>query len=464
MSKKSSKKSSSKSKKSPQTRPDVEHGTAAPMRTPPRRTSPRHEISPADTFETALTSPSRSFDSSPRYSTPPPQKITIDLKQREARGTASRSAGLIFGMTKPFLGMALLFLVVSGGAGYLLKDWLRIPGLKRQVKALQEQVNRLSGEIERLSGEVNRLEDENDRYESLNEDLNQTVSVIANLTGNLDMTVLDLTDVAVDLATTNLELEQQIEDLTEENENYAELNQALNTTANMLATEIELFAQELLLLAQENEALAGLSDSLESLTENLGDLTVEQGETLTVLQDTLNGFTNENDRLQEHNDNLVLLIDFLNETSLGLDDSLQQVTEFLSEQITANKQLVLNNLEISYKQRLNSWDCDYRDNFRETAFGQNFDLRITDLSRVLEYVDERILSELCLDEDDFEDYLDSLYPDGVITTYRLMRAVNLYTTDAIDFYFPEPGETGLSIEDWSDASYDCENLSVTWTS
>lgn len=161
------------------------------------------------------------------------------------------------------------------------------------------------------------------------------------------------------------------------------------------------------------------------------------------------------------NSDLLTIVGFLNETSVGIDDSLSEITGFLSSQIAANGALVIESLENTYRQRVATWDCDYRDVFREQAFGSDFNAPITERETVLSYVDDRVLSELCLDRDDFDRYLSSTFPEG-LTSYRLARAVVEYTSEALDYYFPEENEVGLSRTEWSDASYACKNIESTF--
>jgi hypothetical protein len=98
-----------------QTGPDIEQGRQH-YRTPTKggssaRSSTRPaEISPADSFDTALTSPS-TFDSAERSSYPPqkPQKISFDIKTKNKGGGGS----FLFGLSKPVLGLFILFLVAA---------------------------------------------------------------------------------------------------------------------------------------------------------------------------------------------------------------------------------------------------------------------------------------------------------------------------------------------------------------
>jgi hypothetical protein len=167
----------------------------------------------------------------------------------------------------------------------------------------------------------------------------------------------------------------------------------------------------------------------------------------------------QNSKLERLNLDLLTIVNFLDETSEGLDDSLQQVTNFLANQITANQVLLLGSLENTYSQRVNSWDCDFRSIFGERDYGQNFNAEIpaSDFNEVVTYVSNRVLDELCLDSADFSQYLQQVQFTP-LTSNRLSTAVTLYTQIALDWYFPEENESGLTFENWSTAKYDCQNI------
>lgn len=349
----------------------VEEGTDDRLPTTPDRrdTALEDQVSPAGTFETVMSS-----EDDVDFPTNPPTKISIEHNVKTTTTPASDSSGvrrLIFGLSKPLVIMTVLFLLVSGGAGFLLSS---LTGLNSQIRDLEAQVNNLNEEID-------RLEIENNRYESLNSQLNLTVVDLAlnaeryeSLNGQLNLTVIDLN------ATSQL-LENLVNDLEIENLQYSELN----------------------------------------------------GE-------------------------LISIVSFLNDTALGLDSSLEFVSGYLADQISANKELVVQSLENTYRQRVLNWDCDYRDIFREESFGQDYSLAIANMDAVLGYLDQRVLSELCLSVQDFQRYLDREYPGEIINTLQLIRAVSLFTTSALDHYFPEPGESGLTANEWSEASYKCDLL------
>jgi hypothetical protein len=206
-----------------------------------------------------------------------------------------------------------------------------------------------------------------------------------------------------------------------------------------------------------------LRDRLTNITGDLEDITADQNATIAALRATLTGFLDENDRLAGLNDDLSTVVTFLNGTSTDLQASLAQVTSFLADQINANSVIVMRSLENNYLQRIANWDCDYRDVFRGKDFGSNFDnpIPLGDLPQVVNYVNARVLNEICLDQSDFAQYLQEAFPTGV-TSFNLLSAVTIYTREALDFYFPEAGERGLSKQQWAAAGYRCSNLTTTF--
>jgi hypothetical protein len=391
---------------------------------------------------------------------PPPRaqslvfEHNVNTTNNGRSGDRARRAGLIFGMSKPIFALVTgSLLLTSGAAAYFLTGWLEIPGLNNQIKALGAQVDR-------LAGEVNRLEAENDRYESLNDQLNATVQEFAGLNDQLKMTASRLEEINKDLNATNFEFKDRIEDLSQQNQEYATLNAELDATAVQLAYEVDQFRRAIATLVLENADLANLSDKLAGLTGDLGSIAEDQNLTIAALELTLTDIVSENTRLADLNKDLTNIASFLSETSAGLDNSLQQITQFLAGQITANRILLLGSLENTYRQRITNWDCDYRDIFRVFAFGNEYSnvIPTADENMVIRYVSDRVLSEMCLDRTDFEQYLfNNTIPQG-LTSNRLMTVLLVYTTTALDYYFPEPGEDGLSALDWADAAYDCQNL------
>jgi DNA repair exonuclease SbcCD ATPase subunit len=339
-------------------------------------------------------------------------------------------------------------LILIGVLAYFLSQWLSIPGLDKQIERLEK-------EVDRLSSEVTRLEEQNDRFEVLNGQLNNTVKELHNITDQLNVTANRLDDINQELNVTNQEFLQRIDELTAQNDEFARLNTDLNATAIELDAQVDRFQMAIATLILENSNLSNYTDALANITESLEDITQDQNATIQALKVALEGWVQENEKLGNLNDDLNTVVSFLNETSIGIGDSLETFTGFLAEQITSNRVLVLETLESTARQKTSNWDCDYRDIYREKDYGIDFEVFIptADIPQVVSYVDARILTDLCLSEADFTKYLEDTYP-LFLTSNRLVTAVTVYVTEASDWYFNE----GVSPEQWAEAGYQCENI------
>jgi len=236
-------------------------------------------------------------------------------------------------------------------------------------------------------------------------------------------------------------LEGEVDRLASENNRYEVLNDELNVTVGELKGI--------------NIALNGTANRLEETSQELGFKVAD-------LEQQNQVFEEQNGKLSKTVDDLVLISDFLNETSEGLNDSLEQISAFLADQIASNQAILLNTLENTYRQRKDGWNCDYNSVFGGRTYTLNFNAEIpsTEFNSIMDYASNRVLDELCFDRNDFTAFLER--PEyAPLTTNRLNAAMTIYTERALDWYFPEANENGLTHEDWSAAAFDCENLGAT---
>lgn len=443
----------------------------ANLRTPekPKKGNEIPEVSPTGT---GLTSP-ESYDSrSPGGTSPGTTNSVLTIEHKAARsggGGAGRS--LIFGLSKPMIGLVALLVLGTGSTfAYAISQWLRIPGFQTQIEELELEVNRLGMEVDRLTAEVDRLAVQNDRLESLNDRLNLTVVEFKAQNAQLNASNVVYEMLNNGLNMTALELQGSLENLQEQNVEYATLNNQLNETNLALSSEVNRLENATSLLERQNEQLFLLAESLSSETAQL-ELSNEQlNETVVGLEVMVLDFELENNRLTQLNSDLGTIVSFLNTTTANLDETFDAVSAFLAGQINVNRFLVLETLQNTYQQRLSSWDCDFRDVFRNRDFANDGSIPIgaDDYPEVVAYVDEQLLTELCLDQADFEQYLESavvqsgIVPPVSTTVNQLIMGVQSYTNLAADYYFPDNGDAvgGLSNEDWEAASFNCENLPV----
>ena len=146
-------------------------------------------------------------------------------------------------------------------------------------------------------------------------------------------------------------------------------------------------------------------------------------------------------------------------------NTLAEISEILGERVQQQQQSTLVQLEISYRQLLAGWDCGFNDVF---SFGQGTVIAISGGSLpvdVRNYLDDRVLSNLCLDFNDFERYVFATTSGGV-TSSDLVRALTLYTEDAMKYYFPADASSGngVSLDEWKEASFQCGLLEFPYVS
>ena len=70
----------------------------------------------------------------------------------------------------------------------------------------------------------------------------------------------------------------------------------------------------------------------------------------------------------------------------------------------------------------------------------------------------QILDEMCASRSDFEAYLGQQYNYAFLTSNQLYQGVATYTTNIFNYYFPDPGQSGITPEQWAEADYNCANL------
>lgn len=216
-------------------------------------------------------------------------------------------------------------------------------------------------------------------------------------------------------------------------------------------------------LAGEVDRLEDEVDRLETQNDRYEDLNNQLNATSKALNVSVAELSAQVDELEEINQDLYSVAGFLNETAGEINQSFEAITKYLADQIESNKVLVLANTESVMKDVVAKWSCTYENIFIQYDWGKDFSLKIPDSAwtEVMGHVRGDVLEELCLDEDDFLQYLSDKY--SFRNSANLISALNLYTKTAIDWYYPEEGEPGLSYEDWSAASFECANLSTKFT-
>ncbi|VEU33675.1 unnamed protein product [Pseudo-nitzschia multistriata] len=382
---------------------------------------------------------------------------------------------------KPILGILLIIMLLSGAASVF--GWFfKFPSLNDQVEALEDEIEALQGEINRLETQVDRLETENDRYEFLNNQLGIAVFDLEEVKNDLNGTVLDLEQTAWSLNSTKDALANEVIDLSLKNDEYKALNDELKLSVKKITSEASFFRTALDGLKEEHSILTNTTEALRDLVYNFTTTANETNVSLqAMLQETLEGFVTENDRLEALNTNLENGLLYLNTTlnqqgaqTIAQEQSLEAIVALLGDKVEQQQRSTLVQLEISYRQLLMGWDCDFKNVFfggSSSSSNSNGVVLLPLPDEITAYVDERVLSKLCLDESDFLQYL--LYTSSPnsssISSDQFVRALVLYTEEAMKYYFPSSGifpgannnasdRDGLLLSHWIDAAFHCESL------
>jgi uncharacterized coiled-coil protein SlyX len=284
------------------------------------------------------------------------------------------------------------------------------------IPGLQQEVARLEEQVGRLSKEVDDLAYENSRYSVLNAKLNETVVEYQSLNTQLNASTARLESLNMQLNRSNSVFAELNLQLSSQNQVYSSLNRQLNQTQAELAAI---------------------------------------------------------------NDDLIAVVGFLNDTSINLQLSLENLVDFLAKQIAVSRFLVLETLKNTFLQRSQNWGCGFRDYFSTESFIRdgtpiNGDTS-TNMSHVFDYVEDRLLADLCLDISDLETYLIQDTPTnitdlGALTYDELLQGISRYVSLAMDYYFANnpvaSGNDGVDPGAWAEAFYQCRNLArpFRWSS
>lgn len=378
---------------------------------------------------------------------------------------AARSA-LVFGMT-PMIAALAMYAVGSTGAWAGLLPW----GL-----GLSDEVDRLESQVDRLEGLVTNLTEQVDRFAEQNAILAENNAEFRKQNAMLNASNVVYEEQNDRLNASVAELERQNDILEENNADYAALNAQLNETNQNLSDEVdtlEVITQGL------NATVVELDEVNQNLTVQVDRLEVANGN-LTVQVDELEtanaNLTATVDELEQQVKNLEEILEFIKEYADEIQESVESIAAFLADQIEIYRQLIMVRLELTYQQSTIGWVCGYDLTFRGQPFTDDpnspmgaayYPLAVvSDDGADDGYVEEEVLTELCLNNTDFELYLSNLTDSEInppvnVTSNELQVGVSRYTGFALEWYFPSTSAgPGLDSADWANASYDCKNLDI----
>lgn len=389
-----------------------------------------------------------------------PTNIFFNQEPSEKGGKSkTKSAGtnvstsIISKYQKPIFLFLIAYATIATGSGaYMFRQFFRIPGLDSQIDKLRAQNDILKGQIDRLEDQNEVLKLNIDRLQVNNAELKESNIVFKGLVDDLEQLNEEVDQINVVLVEQNNEYKENNQVMKENNIFlYSQVNETNKIAANLTA-QVALYDSLIIEMEDEINRTEIIAAELDLLATNL------------TAQISL--FEKENDRLSNITNDLRIVVSFLNDTSGNFVETYELMSNFLAEQITGYRTIRMSNHKIVYKQIITDWDCAVLTRFRLRDFAKDYDTPIGEISidDVLTYVDERVLSEVCIERVDFEKFLKStILQSGEqlsdLTVADLETGVSMYTTDLFDFYFPDAGTSGGLIEsDWSQAQYDCSKL------
>jgi hypothetical protein len=439
------------------------------IKTPPPRTKPSLIINTRDVWEEhsgkkASSNRTKTFhlETPSTVATTPtsPSDSVYTIEHKHTYKRSKRSKAIAF--SKPVLAIAgIVVVALTGGGAYLLSEWFTIPGLSAQIKELEIQVKLLTAQVDRLEEENGRFSQLNDRLEEENTVFASEIVKFNNTNALYAELNLELADVTAD----NMHLNEM---LNASNTRYQELNSQLDETKNELQTQVNALSMENKRLditvasyARENEILGENVDRLEITNEQFASK-------VEFLNTTAMTLARENNRLSSLNDDLKVVVSFLNETTGTLKDSYEDIVAYLARQINAGRSIWTRTTQNLYRARTNNMVCDIQSRFSGQSFVTDPTKPIGDAhyAEVIAYIDETMLSELCVERDQFEAFLlgeSATVSSSYVTLNDLVKSLMRYNMMVFDYYFPRDVSRvdsggGLSTDDWAAADYQCEQL------
>lgn len=337
-----------------------------------------------------------------------------------------------------------------------------VTGLTEENLALLAERSRLNEQIDMLSSTIDDYKEILEKHGELNGELNATTLALEQQIDRLEASNAEYKRLNEELSSSIDELEEQNTALAEQNAILAGLNQDLNATIDRLDDQVDRLEGQVSDLGEQNDALEDQVDRLEDETNRLKEVNEDLEGNVEELKTEVDRFVNKTEQLEKLNGELENIVSFIDETGSYLDQTMDTVTEFLSEQIVAYRSVATLTLKNTYIQRAALWDCAFADHFGDHAFASNENLAIPSnmINEVFDYVGERVLEESCLSLDDFRDFLTVQFPtDPPFSKNHIVSGVASYTYLAYDYYFPDVDEANkLTEADWAMAGYNCQRL------
>ena len=189
--------------------------------------------------------------------------------------------------------------------------------------------------------------------------------------------------------------------------------------------------------------------------------------TVQALDEAIDRLIQQNEEFSELNEDLQTIAVFLEGSVQGVDQSYEDLGKELADTIVKKRALAETGLKDRMRAEMAGWECGLNTAFGYLPFGNDENIAIgnSHYGDVMDYIDQKILSDMCIDRINLDLYLKNEiltpgYNSWDINMKDLTFGVNAYVGEVFNYYFPDLGENGgIESAQWDAADYDCNNLS-----
>lgn len=251
----------------------------------------------------------------------------------------------------------------------------------------------------------------------------------------------------------------------------------MSESVSALEVEVKYLQNLELNLTATINIIEGQNSNYQAVISDLEATNEESKRQIGLLEEGLIQLKEQNDELDASNENLVSILTFMTQTGIDLNTTIDELTDFLGNEINQNAILVLMSLEISYQNVYKYWTVPgiFEDLFGKKSWIVDKDSPIgdADYKELMEYLEEHVSSEVCADIEDFEKFLttdpvigyNGVAPPVNISFRSIQSGIERYFSSLTNYYFSFAVD-GVPKQQWMEAEYDCQNLAdeqrFTW--
>jgi len=227
-------------------------------------------------------------------------------------------------------------------------------------------------------------------------------------------------------------------------------------------------------LNENSNAINGINQQLDVISQTTKDINYELLDVVKYFDDVdqilvsrIDDLEIENINLETSNgdlsheiDDLLTIMSFLDRQRDDFNKTVEVISSYLANRIHENQDLLLYQLDMYFTSLYNQWNNGplFKFQFGSKSWVIDIDLPMSDddYTRLIDYVDKTLLNEMCIDRQDFDQFLTRGHDDDV--TFRdVDTGIIIYCLETMQYYF-SGSDDSLTTEAWIDAEYNCANF------